>query len=195
MGQHRKRRLRTGILRVIIGVLAVVAASTPTAAQAAPRTPPFGPTIDAYARYEPQRTCDPTAKPGVVDFRNLLNRTYGVHPSGIGRTCRSDTSEHYDGRALDYMLKANNRGERAIANDVLTWLLATDQHGNRHAMARRLGVMYIIWNRQIWGAYRPSQGWQPYRCDGTPSGCHTNHIHVSFGWPGAQRQTTWWTGR
>jgi hypothetical protein len=199
MGQHRNRWLGIGIiLRVVIGLLVVltaVAASAPTAARAAPPTPPFGPAIDAYAKYDPQRTCDPTAKPGVVDFRNLLNATYGVHASGIGRPCGSNTSEHYDGRALDYMLDVNDAADRAVATDLLDWLLATDQYGNEHAMARRLGMMYIIWNRQIWGAYQPAKGWQPYKCDGTPSGCHTNHIHVSFGWPGALRQTTWWTGR
>jgi len=102
-------------------------------------------------------------------------------------------SEHEEGRALDYMLDANNAADRAVANDFLGWLLATDQYGNQHAMARRLGVMYIIWNRQIWGAYRASEGWRTYSCDGTPGSCHTNHIHISFSWAGALRQTTWWT--
>jgi hypothetical protein len=179
------------VLAVVVAILAV---GVPTPARAAPPTPVFGPAIDAYARYDPQRTCDPTAKPGVVDVRDLLNRTYGVHASGIARPCGSGTSEHYEGRALDYMLNVDTPADRAVADDLLTWLLATDQYSNRHAMARRLGVMYVIWNKQIWGAYRADEGWRSRPCDGTPSDCHTNHIHVSFSWAGASEQTSWWTG-
>jgi hypothetical protein len=175
----------------IVVVLNVLVATAAAPATAAPPTPKFGPTIDAYATYDPQRTCDPTAKPGVLDVRDLFNHTYGTHSSGIARPCGSGTSEHYEGRALDYSLNVDNAADRAVADDILTWLLATDEYGNTHAMARRLGIMYIIWNRQIWGAYRPQ--WRPYSCDGTPSGCHTNHIHLSFSWAGARRQTTWWT--
>jgi hypothetical protein len=71
----------------------------------------------------------------------------------------------------------------------LNWLLATDQYNNKHAMARRLGIMYIIWNRQIWASSRASEGWRPYTRDNP----HTDHIHFSFSWAGARRQTTWWT--
>jgi hypothetical protein len=185
---------KPAVAAVVAAVLGVLVIVTMVPAEAAtPPTPPFGAAIDNYARYDPQKTCDPTAKPGVVDFRDLLNRTYGTHSSGIGRPCGSDTSEHYDGRALDYTLDVNNAADRAVANDLLAWLFNTDQYGHNHAMARRLGVMYVIWNRQIWGAWSPN-AWQPRPCDGSPSDCHTNHIHFSFGWPGAQRQTSWWTG-
>jgi hypothetical protein len=179
-------RLAT-VIAAIGGLLATAAAPT----TAAPPTPDFGPSIDAYARYDPERTCDPTAKPGAVGLRDLLNRTYGKHGSGIGRACGSGTSEHYEGRALDYSLNVTNAEQLADAQDIIAWLLATDEHGNTHAMARRLGIMYIIWNRQIWGAYRPY--WRTYACSGTPSSCHTNHIHFSLSWAGARKQTTWWT--
>ena len=180
-------------LAIVVAVLSGLLATTAAPAMAAPPTPKFGPVIDAYARYEPARTCDPTNKPGVVAVRDLLNRTYGTHQSGIKRTCGSGTSEHYEGRALDYSLNVTNAKQRAAAEDIIAWLLATDQHGNTHAVARRLGIMYIIWNRQIWGSYRPY--WRPYKCNGSPSSCHTNHIHLSFSWAGARQQTTWWTQR
>ncbi len=48
-------------------------------------------------------------------------------------------------------------------------------------MARRFGIMYIIWNHQIWGTYAPQRGWAPY----TGSVPHTDHIHFSFSWDGA----------
>jgi hypothetical protein len=186
-----RRPVVAAAVAVVLAVLVVL--TTVSAEAAAPPSPTFPAAIENYARYDPQRTCDPTARPGVVDFRDLLNRTYGPHASGIGRPCGSGTSEHYDGRALDYMLDVNNPADRAVANDLLAWVLDTDQYGNNHARARRLGIMYIIWNRQTWGAWSPA-AWQPRGCNGTPSDCHTNHIHFSFGWPGAQRQTSWWTG-
>ncbi|GAA3937167.1 hypothetical protein GCM10023085_18190 [Actinomadura viridis] len=159
-------------------------------AHAAPGTPNFGPGIEGYAGYDGQDTCDPVAKPGVSGFRDLLNRAYGSHTAYITRACDvGGTSEHKEGRALDYMLDVNDGADRAVADDVLSWLLATDQYGNRHAMARRLGVMYIIWNRRIWKAYEASSGWQSY----SGSNPHTDHIHVSFGWAGARKQTTWWS--
>jgi len=184
----------TLLAAALAGLVALSTVAGLGTAHAAPSTPAFGPAIDGYAAYDPQTTCVSTAQPGVVDFRDLLNATYGTHTSGIVRACGvGDTSEHKEGRALDYSLSVTNDGERAVADDVLGWLLATDQHGNPHAMARRLGLMYIIWNHRIWASYRASEGWRPYSCDGTASGCHTNHIHFSFGWPGALRQTTWWT--
>jgi len=188
----RRNRWLAGALRVPLVLLPAVAVALPGMAAAAPPTPQFGPAIDGYAIYDPQDTCDPTEKPGPQDLRALLNQTYGGRTGYITRVCSDGgTSEHKEGRALDYMLNVNSAGERAIADDVLNWMLATDQHGNRHAMARRWGIMYIIWNRQIWRAYDSGAGWQPY--SGTNP--HTDHIHFSFSWAGARRQTSWWTGR
>jgi hypothetical protein len=42
--------------------------------------------------------------------------------------------------------------------------------------ASRLGVMYVIWYRQIW---MPGQGWRSYSGSGGPSATHTNHVHLS----------------
>ncbi|MGC5285256.1 FG-GAP repeat domain-containing protein, partial [Micromonospora sp. DT231] len=177
-----------------VSVMLAAVLGNAAAVSAAPPTPDFGKSIDGYASYDGQDTCDPTAKPGVVAFKNLLNATYRPHSYGIGRACNDGgTSEHKEGRALDYMLDVNNSGQRATATDILNWLLATDKYGNKHANARRLGIMYLIWNRQIWKSYESSAGWQTYSCDGSASGCHTNHIHFSFSWAGARKQTSWWT--
>ena len=163
----------------------------PGPARSAPATPLFGPAIDDYADYDGQDTCDPVPKPGVVSFKDLLQQTYGVHSWGITRSCAAaGVSEHEDGRALDYHVDHSSEVQRAQADDLLSWLLATDGFGNTHAMARRFGLMYIIWNRQIWESYRPFDGWQSY----SGSNPHTDHIHFSFGWPGALAQTSWWSG-
>jgi hypothetical protein len=177
-------------LTVLLGIVVMMAVGLASPASAAPPTPSFGPAIDGYAAYVGQTTCDPTPKPGVVGFRDLLQAEYGRNDLGIGRACGSGgTSEHKEGRALDYPFNAFDSAQLAQANDLLNWLLATDQHGNAHALARRFGVMYIIWNHRIWRAYEASSGWQSY----SGASPHTDHVHVSFSWAGARKQTTWWT--
>ncbi|MCM0675800.1 VCBS repeat-containing protein [Micromonospora phytophila] len=171
--------------------IAAAVAISPTAAMAAPATPYFSSTIDSYAGYDGQEICDPSAKPGVVGFKDLLNSTYGSHTWGIVRDCSSGgTSEHKEGRALDYHFNYYDAAQRADAADLRDWLLATDSYGNKHAMARRLGIMYMIWNNEIWKSYEASAGWQPY----SGSSPHTDHIHFSFSWDGAKKRTSWWSG-
>ncbi|MGC7093975.1 FG-GAP repeat domain-containing protein [Amycolatopsis lurida] len=174
---------------VVALVVALLLPLTAGPASAALPTPDFGPSIDGYAVSDPQSTCA-GAQPGVMDFRDLLNQSVGTHAGGIVRGCDvGGPSEHKEGRALDYMLNVANPAERAVADSILNWLLSSDKYGNPHAYARRLGIMYIIWNHHIWEAYRPNAGWQPYS---GPSP-HTDHIHFSFSWAGAKKQTTWWT--
>ncbi|MFG1605026.1 FG-GAP repeat domain-containing protein, partial [Actinoplanes sp. NPDC049265] len=162
------------------------------AAVPTPRTPRFGPSIDGYAANDPQNTCQSGERPGPVALRALLNDTYDLNRTGnITRGCDvGGTSEHKEGRALDYMLDSTDAHERDIAETVVDWMLATDQYGNKHAIARRMGIMYIIWNRRIWSSARASEGWRTY----SGSNPHTDHVHFSFGWPGARKETTWWTG-
>ncbi|MEU9874043.1 hypothetical protein AB0C87_40000 [Actinomadura sp. NPDC048021] len=154
-----------------------------------PRPPDFGPQIDPYARYEGQQDCDPAAKPGVAAFRDLVLAAYPeTHDLGISRECgRGGPSEHKEGRAWDWGVDVHTQAH--IAADLIDWLLATDRHGNPHALARRFGIMYMIWNRRMWEAYRPDAGWRPYTGDNP----HTNHVHFSFNWAGARKETTWWT--
>ncbi|MGW0334387.1 hypothetical protein ACWD0J_21375 [Streptomyces sp. NPDC003011] len=153
-----------------------------------PTAPDFGPHIDPYAPYEEQRGCDPAAKPGLLAFRDLV---LGAYPStrslGIGRACgRPGVSEHKEGRAWDWGVDAHTQGR--VAAGLTDWLLATDRHSNRHALARRFGIMHIIWDRRIWHAHDADAGWTPY----TGASPHTDHAHFSFGWAGARKETTWW---
>ena len=108
----------------------------------------------------------------------------------IGRTCGSGPSEHYDGRAWDWMLNVANPSQEAVAQSVLAWLTAPDKNGVQGAMARRFGIMYIIHNRKMWRSYAPERGWAPYY----GSSPHTDHIHFSFNYNGAAGRTSWWTG-
>ena len=150
--------------------------------------PQFGPVIDAVG-YDPQVTCDPTAKPGVLTFRAFAERHFGAGDLGITRSCSGGgTSEHKEGRAWDAAYNYYNLGQRRNAERLLAWLLAPDQFGNRAANAKRLGIMYMIWHNRIWGAYSDLEGWRPY----SGPDAHTSHIHISFTWDGALRQTTWY---
>jgi len=159
-------------------------------AEAAPATPGFGPAIDPLAAYVPQTTCDPMAKPGALALQALLATAYpSTTALGIERDCSvGGVSEHKEGRAFDWGVNAADPAQLAIAQDLLTWLLATDIYGNKYAMARRLGIMYVIWNQQIWKAYTADKGWQPY----VGTSPHTDHVHFSLSWDGANAVTSWY---
>jgi peptidoglycan hydrolase-like protein with peptidoglycan-binding domain len=146
--------------------------------------------IDIAPSYQGQTTCDPTVKPGALAFAQMLNSHYGTRSYGITRACGSGVTEHSEGRALDWMINANDPQQKAIADSVVQWLSASDAKGNPGVMARRFGINYIIWNRQVWRAYAPERGWAAY----TGSSPHTDHIHITFTWDGAYMRTSWWTG-
>jgi hypothetical protein len=86
-------------------------------------------------------------------------------PSGPG--------EHPKGRACDWMMTSGGEAsgaQRARGDAMATWAVAN---------ADRLGIMYVIWFRQIWTR---AKGWHPYDNPwggNDPSGWHTNHVHIS----------------
>jgi|GEM_PF-1714170 len=193
--RHRRRSTsralrRSGVLAAAM-LTGVAVGAEPAAA--APPGKNLGPLIDGYQPYVGQSSCNSTEQPGVVSFRSMVLAAYpGTGDSGILRGCSvGGQSEHKEGRAWDWRVSAFT--QHATADDLLNWLLATDKYGNRHALLRRFGIMYIIWDRQIFRAYNPDAGWQPYSCSGVTD-CHQDHVHFSFGWPGALQQTSWWAG-
>jgi MYXO-CTERM domain-containing protein len=184
---------------LLVASIVALAGTLPSVAAAAgePPTPKFGPSIEGFAAYDPQDTCDPTAKPGAVSFRDFILGTYSsTGDYGITRACSTGgTSEHKEGRAWDWKVNYFDAGQRDVAKTVIDWLLKTDEHGNACALARRTGMMYFIWNKAIWGSYRSpnsscaSAGWKAY----TGTNPHTDHVHISWAWPGAKKQTSWWS--
>ncbi|MGV8968743.1 MAG: DUF4214 domain-containing protein [Cellulomonas sp.] len=72
----------------------------------------------------------------------------------------------------------------------MNWLTAVGPDEQVGYNARRLGVMYIIWNRQIWNNSSASAGWRAY----TGAVPHTDHVHISLSWAGAYMRSSWWTG-
>lgn len=184
--QKRLRRILVAGLLALAGFGLVTVAKPPAADANIPWPYEFMPYIDRYEPGDPQDSCDPTAKPGVIDFRNYLNFWFGQHASGIVRACSEPgRSEHKEGRALDYMLPSTDPTSLKILANVLS----SDQYGNKHAFGRRFGLMYIISNRKIFEFDEANLGWQKY--DGKNP--HTDHIHFSFSWAGALKRTSWWT--
>jgi hypothetical protein len=208
---RRPLRSTLALALALLAALVLVAAtawSTPTKASAATRTPPVPaalPTnLEPLAAYVPANSCDPTVKPGTDALGRLLTATYPHTSYLITRTCGVDplpTSEHYDGRAVDWMNSVRNPTQAAQAKAVIGWLFATDSSGHAYANARRLGVMYVIWDNRIWGAYSADRGWRPYSsCAAHPeknwdTTCHRDHMHLSLSWAGAMKRTSFWSGQ
>ncbi|WP_030172945.1 peptidoglycan-binding domain-containing protein [Spirillospora albida] len=186
------RRFSLALAAAAVGATAVVQVPA-SAAPATPAVPAGLPAaIEAASGYLPQVACDPVTRPGAKALGDLLRTTYPGTSYGLGRSCVDGTTEHSDGRAVDWMIDSAVPAQKAKAEAFLSWLLATDAKGNKYAMARRLGVMYLIWDKKIFGLYRPQDGWRPYACSGTTL-CHQDHVHISLTWAGAMGRTSYWT--
>lgn len=138
--------------------------------------------VDAVTSYQPQVSCDPVDRPGVTAFAMLLTEHYGRSAYSGSRSCIDYMSYHHDGRGLDWPLNAYDAHDRRIGDATVAWLTENDGE-----MMRRFGIEYIIWNELIF--QKADNRWRYYT--GSP---HTDHVHFSFTWDGAQMRTSWWTG-
>ena len=80
-------------------------------------------------------------------------------------------------------------------------VFADGPSGERAVVARRMGIMYIIWNDRMfaaWDQFRP----EPYlssscrsrkKCSKTLR--HRDHVHISLTRQAAQRRTSWYRYR
>ncbi|GAA4687456.1 hypothetical protein Prum_035480 [Phytohabitans rumicis] len=99
---------------------------------------------------------------------NNFKRYASCHRSGGG-------GEHPKGRACDFAAATGGfENVNATGDD--------KEYGDRLAAffvknASRLGVMYVIWYREIW---MPGTGWESYSGSGGPAATHTNHVHLSM---------------
>jgi len=110
------------------------------------------------------RTTHMLNEANLAGFNNFVScwrsATWGEHP--VGRACDFSAfpsgfpSLIAEGENKDY-------GDRLAA-----WAVAN---------ADALGVLYVIWFRQVW---MPGTGWRAYSGYGDPATEHTNHVHVSM---------------
>ncbi|AGZ39092.1 coiled-coil domain-containing protein [Actinoplanes friuliensis] len=127
----------------------------------------------------PKESCtvnDPTTS-GCITPR-LLNSYQQSTNAGFKRytSCFSEraSGEHPKGRACDFSAAKGgfenvnaSGGDRTYGNNLAAYLVKN---------ASRLGVLYVIWYRQIW---HPGTGWRAYSGSGGPAATHTNHVHLS----------------
>lgn len=157
--------------------------------------------LEDYAPYEPQTACSPSAKPGTVALRTWTVRRFGGGRGAISRPCSSSTSEHHEGRAFDWSVDVRRRADRNRVHRFLVALFGPDAHGNPHALARRMGIMYVIWDDRIWSTdsgfrsrpYLSSSCTSVRRC--SPTLRHRNHVHVSITRAAARGLCSWYVGR
>ena len=155
--------------------------------------------VDAYANYEPQSTCSKRPKPGTVALGEYLVATYGGSGGAVNRPCSgSGASEHKDGRAIDWVLDADSPSDRRIAKQFLTEAFATDAEGNPQALARRMGIMYVIWSDHFYPAYDEfeQQSYLSSSCR-TKKKCsktlrHRDHMHISLSRAGGRGLTSFY---
>lgn len=197
------------IRRAALGVLAGAVVLSPMAGQAlanrssVPASSVTLPTeLDWQAEYQGQYLCSPEAKPGALKLSELLDRTYGRYTTYISRSCATPgISEHEEGRAIDWMVDSEVSAQRSKAWQFLNWVTAPGPDGEPAVMARRLGIMYMIYEDKMWRVYRPEDGWTEYSAcsgkqdEGYDTSCHRDHIHISLTWDGAYAKTSFWTGR
>ena len=193
------------VLAMTVAVCSGLAVATAPAGSAAVRSLPT-PTglpvaIEPLATYVEQVSCQPGYRTGTLALARMLVTTYPNTSYGGAYQCGMDgnRSEHYDGRAIDWMNSVRNPVQAAQAAAVIKFLLATGKYGNKFANARRMGIMYIIWNNKSWGSW--DGAWTDYHgCAKTPSPaldstCHRNHMHISMSWNGAKGRTSFWSKR
>ncbi len=159
--------------------------------------------IEDFASYDPQSTCSPAAKPGTLALADWLQRTYPSTGSlGISRPCSdAGVSEHKEGRAFDWAADIASPADKAAVQSFLQRLFATDAAGNQDALARRMGIMYLIWNDHLYGSYRhfAARDYLDPSCSSRKT-CsktlrHRNHVHISLSRAGGAGRTSWYVGR
>lgn len=160
-----------------------------------------GAAVDDYARYDGQTTCASEVLPGTDYLLRLLVRTHpGTSYTSTLRACTGgSTSEHKDGRALDWGVDAADPEQKQLADAWLKKIFATDARGNTHALARRMGIMYVIWDDYIYSSYRNFEKRLYTSCkplsDCSKTTRHRDHVHVSLSRAGAAAQTSFYRAR
>lgn len=185
-------------MRLGIAVLVTVLASLVLVATSAVAQAP----IEGYASYDPSTRCHVKPRAGTVLLERWVVRRYGGAPGGMSRPCRRHpTSEHQTGRAFDWSLDVHRRADRRRAHAFLDRIRATDAQGHTDALARRMGVMYVIWDDHMYPAWTRFEP-EPYlssscstrrHCSATLR--HRDHVHVSLSRRGARGLTSWYDGR
>ena len=190
---------RLSALRPLVALVAALLVCTMVSPMAS-AAPAYTGEVEDYAGYEPQTKCAKNVKPGTAFLLRWLVAEYPNTRSGSTlRSCSgSSVSEHKDGRALDWGADASKRPQRRAVKRLLARIFTTDAQGNTHALARRMGIMYLIWNDHMYASYRQFEK-RDYLSSGcrTQANCsqtlrHRDHVHISLSRRGAAALTSFY---
>lgn len=156
--------------------------------------------VEDYSGYEGQTQCATRVQPGTSYLAGHLTSTYGGSVVSLLRACSDGASEHKDGRAIDWSANADSPADVARVERLLTDLFATDAAGNEDALARRMGIMYVIWDDQMYSGYN---GFEPSKYVSSscrdkplrtcsPTLRHRDHVHISLSHAGGAAQTSFY---
>ncbi len=199
-GNHRNRQARPRATLAAACVLAVLFA-VPASAGLVPN-PANDPSllakpIEDYG-YDDADHCVKAAQPGTRALLGWLGRNVRGESWGTVRCEKwgpNEFSVHAEGRAIDWHLDARKPKERRAAMKLIDALLATDDNGNEHALARRMGVQGIIFDCRSWWSGMDEMGTYS-ACEGNkkpdPTTAHRDHVHIELNWDGARKQTSFW---
>lgn len=191
-----------GRLRLPIALIAVLTL-VGTVGLASAVAQQYSTPVEDYSAYQPAKKCRDSVRPGTRVLSKWIDRKFrGGDAVPSLRSCKTGgTSEHKEGRAIDWMMDAAKKKQRAEVRRFLGRLFAEDADGNAHARARRMGVMYVIWNDHMYAAYDRFE-----KRDYLSSSCsskkkcsktlrHRDHVHISLNRPGGRGDTSWYAGR
>ncbi|GAB3952561.1 coiled-coil domain-containing protein [Micromonospora vulcania] len=167
----KKKEAEAALAEVSSGSSGGFSGGSSASAKPAPRNP------DGSWPSESCSVKDPTT-PGCITPRTL-NALKQTQAAGYKRyvSCKRSGGggEHPKGRACDFAAATNGfedrnatGGDKAYGDSLAAWHVRN---------ANRLGVLYVIWYRQIW---HPGTGWRSYSGSGSPAASHTNHVHLSM---------------
>lgn len=157
--------------------------------------------LEDFASYQPEQRCSPKPKAGADYLASWLVRTYGGARGRVGAACTDSVSEHQEGRAVDWSNDATTKAGRARVKEFLHDVLAADHRDRPAAKARRIGIMYVIWDDRMWSAWDGFEP-EPYlsssckklkKCSTTLR--HRDHVHVSLSRKGGYGRTSFYDGR
>jgi hypothetical protein len=153
--------------------------------------------IEDYG-YDDADHCVKTAQPGTRALLGWLGRNVRGESWGTVRCEKwgpNEFSVHAEGRAIDWHLDARKPKERRAAMKLIDTLLATDNNGNEHALARRMGIQGIIFDCRSWWSGMDEMGTYS-ACEGNkrpdPTTAHRDHLHIELNWDGARKRTSFW---
>lgn len=184
------RRALVALLPGLLSVLLLV-----------PTAPAAHAELEDFASYQPESHCSPRAKPGATYLAGWLVRQYGGGRGRIGSACSSSISEHQEGRAIDWSNDATTKAARKRVQAFLDDVFAPDHRDREAAKARRMGIMYIIWDDRMYSAWN---GFEPTtylsssckkikKCSKTLR--HRDHVHISLTRQGGFGKTSFFDSR